>query len=370
MSIIVCRWSVFQRDLPNLIAVPALAVAMIMGGTFKARAQDQQVPTPQQQTTVPAASQPAAPTPATTPAATLAPSEQQISAPGAPIERCCRKSWCAPSKISRRAKPVAAKPQPEAPPADATTAAQTALDAKTQEFNEARDNNLLTKLGASTHEHQPHDDRAAAASRQHADRQAHFAIPRRVLRFGRLQSQLSHPRRIRQRADQDQWRRRSRRRFRPRRLSRHQFHRQYLAPHRRAAGGIRAAHRRRARHHQPEFFRHRAAKSVSMAAAGRRLRRASITAAASAIRNISSPRAAIWNGLGIENPTPTLNAIHDQTQQGKFFGYASTMLDESTRFSVISAASYSQFQIPSNPGQTPMGDFPAPTAQFHGRTRK
>ena len=64
-----------------------------------------------------------------------------------------------------------------------------------------------------------------------------------------------------------------------------------------------------------------------------------------------------WNGLGIENPTPGLNAIHDQTQQGKFFGYASTLLDESTRFSVISAASYSAFQIPNNPGQTPLGDF-------------
>ena len=65
----------------------------------------------------------------------------------------------------------------------------------------------------------------------------------------------------------------------------------------------------------------------------------------------------IWNDLGIENPTPALNAIHDQTQQGKFFGYASTLLDESTRFSVISAASYSAFQIPNNPGQTPLGDF-------------
>ncbi len=64
-----------------------------------------------------------------------------------------------------------------------------------------------------------------------------------------------------------------------------------------------------------------------------------------------------WNGLGIENPTPGLNAIHDETQQGKFFGYVSTLLDESTRLSVISAASYSAFQIPNNPGQTPLGDF-------------
>ena len=64
-----------------------------------------------------------------------------------------------------------------------------------------------------------------------------------------------------------------------------------------------------------------------------------------------------WNDLGIENPTPGLNAIHDQTQQGKFFGYASTLLDELTRFSVISAASHSSFQIPNNPDQTPLGDF-------------
>ncbi|MFZ0421497.1 MAG: TonB-dependent receptor [Xanthobacteraceae bacterium] len=64
-----------------------------------------------------------------------------------------------------------------------------------------------------------------------------------------------------------------------------------------------------------------------------------------------------WNDLGLENTTPGINAIHDQTQQGKFFGYASTLLDESTRFSVVSAASYSSFQIPNNPGQTPLGDF-------------
>src|SRR6202034_1351272 len=77
-----------------------------------------------------------------------------------------------------------------------------------------------------------------------------------------------------------------------------------------------------------------------------------------------------WNDLGLENPTGTLNAIHDQTQQGKFFGYASTLLDESTRCSWITAASYSQFQIPSNPGQTPLGDFPfgAPVTSFDSST--
>ena len=64
-----------------------------------------------------------------------------------------------------------------------------------------------------------------------------------------------------------------------------------------------------------------------------------------------------WNALGLENPTASPEAIHDYTQQGKFFGYASTLLDESTRLSVISAASYSAFQIPNNPNQMPLGDF-------------
>ena len=64
-----------------------------------------------------------------------------------------------------------------------------------------------------------------------------------------------------------------------------------------------------------------------------------------------------WNALGLENPTSSPEAIHDYTQQGKFFGYASTLLDELTRLSVISAASYSAFQIPNNPNQMPLGDF-------------
>jgi outer membrane receptor protein involved in Fe transport len=77
-----------------------------------------------------------------------------------------------------------------------------------------------------------------------------------------------------------------------------------------------------------------------------------------------------WNGLGLENPTPALNAIHDETQQGKFFRYGSTLLDESTRLSVISAASFSAFQIPNNPGQVPLGDFPfgAPVTNYNSST--
>ncbi len=64
-----------------------------------------------------------------------------------------------------------------------------------------------------------------------------------------------------------------------------------------------------------------------------------------------------WNSVGLENPTPAYNAIHDNTEQGKFFGYISTLLDSSTRFTVMSGASYSAFQIPNNPNQIPLGDF-------------
>ena len=64
-----------------------------------------------------------------------------------------------------------------------------------------------------------------------------------------------------------------------------------------------------------------------------------------------------WNDLGIENPTPSVNAIHDHTDQQKFFGYVSTLLDPSTRFSVMTGVSNSKFQIPNNPNQAPLGDF-------------
>ena len=64
-----------------------------------------------------------------------------------------------------------------------------------------------------------------------------------------------------------------------------------------------------------------------------------------------------WNNLGIENTTSSVNALHDHTDQGKLFAYVSTLLNEQTRLSVISGASYSTFQIPNNPNQTPLGDF-------------
>ena len=53
---------------------------------------------------------------------------------------------------------------------------------------------------------------------------------------------------------------------------------------------------------------------------------------------------------GIENPLPTLNAIHDFSQQAKGFAYMSTFIDPATRLSLITGTSYNTFQIPNTPG--------------------
>jgi outer membrane receptor protein involved in Fe transport len=358
VSVTVSRWGVRQRDLLNLIAVLALAVAITVGGAFKAGAQDRQVPASQQQTTRPAASQPAASTPAATPMP--APAEQRISAPVRADRTRLPQIVVSAAKNKPRAKPVAPRPQPEAPPADAATAAQTALDAKTQEFNTARDNNLLTKLGAST----TSISRAAIERMPQAD---NAPLDKLILQFPGVSydSAASNP----------------------------NFHirGEYANVQTRINGVV-----------VPEgvsglgaFLDTNFIGNISLLTgalpAEYGLRTAGVLDITS--RNFSTPGGEVslyggsrqtftpsidygggfgnsqyfvsargnWNGLGIENPAPTLNAIHDETQQGKFFGYVSTMLDESTRFSVISAASYSQFQIPGNPGQSPTGDFPAPT---------
>ncbi len=57
--------------------------------------------------------------------------------------------------------------------------------------------------------------------------------------------------------------------------------------------------------------------------------------------------------LGIENPTPAYNAIHDRTSQEKGFLYLSTLIDPTSRLTFISGVSNGDYQIPNNPGQTP-----------------
>jgi outer membrane receptor for ferrienterochelin and colicin len=52
------------------------------------------------------------------------------------------------------------------------------------------------------------------------------------------------------------------------------------------------------------------------------------------------------NSLGIENPLPTSEAIHDKTDQGKTFSYFSYVLDDTSRVNLMLSASDSNFQVP------------------------
>ncbi|WP_247494612.1 hypothetical protein [Bradyrhizobium sp. 164] len=54
----------------------------------------------------------------------------------------------------------------------------------------------------------------------------------------------------------------------------------------------------------------------------------------------------LQNNLGIENPTPSNEAIHDRTSQEKGFLYLSTVLDPTSRLTFMSGVSNSTFQIP------------------------
>jgi outer membrane receptor protein involved in Fe transport len=55
------------------------------------------------------------------------------------------------------------------------------------------------------------------------------------------------------------------------------------------------------------------------------------------------------SNLGIENPTPFNEAIHDRTAKG--FLYLSTVLDPTSRLTLMSGVSNAAYQIPNNPGQ-------------------
>ena len=59
------------------------------------------------------------------------------------------------------------------------------------------------------------------------------------------------------------------------------------------------------------------------------------------------------NNLGIQNPTPSHEALHDRTRQGRFFGFASYAIDDATKLSFITGTSVANYQIPNNPNQQP-----------------
>jgi outer membrane receptor protein involved in Fe transport len=61
----------------------------------------------------------------------------------------------------------------------------------------------------------------------------------------------------------------------------------------------------------------------------------------------------LHDGIGVENPTRSSSPIHDDTDQYKFFGYFSDIIDETSRVTLLVGANHSDFEIPNNPGQPP-----------------
>src|SRR5947209_5939603 len=55
--------------------------------------------------------------------------------------------------------------------------------------------------------------------------------------------------------------------------------------------------------------------------------------------------------LGIENPLPTRNAIHDRTTQFRPFGYVSDILSDTSRISLFGGSFIAHFQIPNVTGE-------------------
>jgi outer membrane receptor protein involved in Fe transport len=325
---------------------------MSMSAAFTAAAQDQQVPPPQQQTPAAAASQPASSTPAATPTQT-----EQHAAPARGSQTHLPQIVVTGAKNKPKSKPVAAaKREPETVPVDATTAAQTALDAKTQEFNNARDNNLLTKLGASTSS----ISRAMIERLPQAD---NSPIDKLILQFPGVSydSAISNPN-FHVRGEYANVQIRINGVVVPEGVSALGpfLDTNFIGNISLLTGALPAEYGLRTAGVLDITSRNFAEPGGEVSLYGGS--RQTFTPSANYGGSIGNSEYFVsargnWNGLGLESATPGLNAIHDFTQQGKFFGYASSMLDESTRFSVISAASYGQFQIPNQPGQQPMGDF-------------
>jgi outer membrane receptor protein involved in Fe transport len=59
------------------------------------------------------------------------------------------------------------------------------------------------------------------------------------------------------------------------------------------------------------------------------------------------------NDIGVENPTPSANPIHDHTAQSHEFAYLSDILSPDARISAMLGSAIGLFDIPNNPGQVP-----------------
>ena len=80
------------------------------------------------------------------------------------------------------------------------------------------------------------------------------------------------------------------------------------------------------------------------------------------------------DGMGIENPTPSRTALHDQTEQRKGFGTLSTVLGDDSRLNFMFGVSNNHFDIPDVPGQVPQyqltGDPTVNSATLDARQRE
>jgi hypothetical protein len=61
----------------------------------------------------------------------------------------------------------------------------------------------------------------------------------------------------------------------------------------------------------------------------------------------------LHDGIGIENPIPTANPIHDDTDQYRMFGYSSYIIDDTSRLVLLTSGYHGDFEIPNTPGLTP-----------------
>ncbi|GBQ26005.1 TonB-dependent outer membrane receptor [Acetobacter estunensis NRIC 0472] len=59
----------------------------------------------------------------------------------------------------------------------------------------------------------------------------------------------------------------------------------------------------------------------------------------------------VHNRVGIENPTPSFNALHDLSNQYHFLGHLRYTADADTRISFTAGVSNAEYQLPNNPGQ-------------------
>ncbi len=69
--------------------------------------------------------------------------------------------------------------------------------------------------------------------------------------------------------------------------------------------------------------------------------------------NLFASGSYLRSDMGIANPTPEKDAIHNRTEQYRGFAYLSYLLDDVSRLSLFGGTSVGRFQIPNRPGEAP-----------------